>query len=96
MTTTTRKERRGGRQPAQPRTERGRAILAHIQGMGLSLSEAAAKARVSFPALHNALHKRPEDLTVKVVAALCGRLGLPLDLVAPQLASLHSSATSAA
>lgn len=94
MTTTTR-ERRGGRQPAQPKTKRGQAILAHIQGMNLTLSDAAKKARVSFPALHNAIHEDPERLSVKVVAALCGRLGLPLDLVAPQIASLHSSTSAA-
>lgn len=92
---TKKNERRGGRQPAQPKTKRGQELLASIQGMGLTLCEAAAKARVSFPALHNALHADPDRMTVRVVAALCGRLGLPLDLVAPQLAALHPKTSAA-
>jgi transcriptional regulator with XRE-family HTH domain len=87
--------RRGGRQPAQPTTKRGQELLARIQGMNLTLSEAAKKARVSFAALHNALHDDPERMSVKVVAALCGRLGLPLDLVAPSLADIRNRTSAA-
>lgn len=84
-------ERVGGRQPATPDTARGKKILAHIQAQGLTLSGAARKARLSFKAVHSAIHDDPAKLTVRTVQALCRRLGLPLSMVAPQLASLPAA-----
>lgn len=77
---------RRGRPPTTPRTERGRQILAAISGQGLTLYAAARKAKIAFPTLHGAIHGDPSGLSVRTVHALCGRLGLPLSLVAPQLA----------
>lgn len=86
------RERHGGREPAVPKTPRGRAILAQITAQGLTITTAAEKARVPFRSLYNAIHGDPATIPVKTVAALCGpRLGLSLSLVAPQIADALSA-----
>jgi lambda repressor-like predicted transcriptional regulator len=87
-------KRNAGRAPTPPTTRRGEAILAALAERGLTMSQAASTAGLTFQALYNAIHRPPEKLSVKVVAALCEKLGLPLSLVAPQIHALHK--TSAA
>lgn len=89
---TTRK--RGGRKPARAKTERGRAILASLEAQGLTLQAAARKSRLAFPVLFRAIHGDPDRLNVQTIAALCGRLGLPLALVAPPLAKFSAASVA--
>lgn len=93
MSTTTSAGPGRPRKPA--RTRRGKTILAALDAAGLTLHEAAAKARISFEALCRVIHDDPEYLQVRTVAAVCGRLGLPLDLVAPTMRKLPRAADGA-
>lgn len=81
--------------PTRPATQRGRAILAALDEKGLPMYRAAQVAGITFQALYNAIHGPPEKLSVKTVAALCGPLGLPLSLVAPQLDEIHKRTSAA-
>lgn len=74
-----------------PRTERGRAIYAHIADMGLSLTDAAKKAGVSFNTLRKACWGDPENTPLGTIEKLCESLGLPLAVLSPRLATLHAS-----
>ena len=80
-------KRRGGRERRPAKTARGRAMLAHIDALGLTVTQAARRARVGFVQLDRAIHGDPAQLRAAVIAALCGRLGMPLPLVAPAVAA---------
>lgn len=69
-------------------TDRGRKILAALDAQGLTLQAAAERARVSYGTIQRAIHSDPGFASVSTVEALCKRLSLPLELVAPQLAAL--------
>ena len=77
---------RMGRKPITPSTERGREILARLAEKGLGVMEAAEQAGLSYNVLFRAIHDAPERMTMRTAYALHERLGLPLSLVAPQLA----------
>ncbi len=85
-TTSTTQATRRPRKPA--RTRRGKRILAAIDRQGLTLHEAADKAGISFNALQRVIHEDAGWLQVRTVVAVCLRLGLPLELVAPPMAKL--------
>jgi hypothetical protein len=56
------------------------------------LAEAAAEAKISFNSLYRAVHgTNPDRLSAGVVAALCGRLKIPLSVVSP---SIHSAVST--
>lgn len=80
--------RRNGRPPATPTTPRGRALLAAIEGQGLTLAEAAKRAGLTFVALRGVIDNDPDRLSVRTVRAVCQALRVPLRLVAPKLADL--------
>lgn len=80
--------RRNGRPPATPSTPRGRALLAAIEGQGLTLAEAAKRSGLTFTALRAVLDNDPDRLSVKTVRTVCQALRVPLRLVAPKLADL--------
>jgi hypothetical protein len=92
MSNTGNETRTRGKPPTAPKSARGRAMLLHLTDRGLTLYGAAKKARLTFPALYGAIHGDPAKLSVKTVTALCSRLGMPLSLVAPQLADLRVGA----
>jgi hypothetical protein len=89
-------ERKGGRRRAPAKTERGRQLLAALDERGLTLYAAAKKARLTFPALYQAIHGDPQKMSVRTVVALCERLGLPLSIVAPKLTTFSASSSSVA
>ena len=80
--------KRNGRQRTVPRTRRGKAITAHLDREGLTLHQAAARARIAFTTLYRIIHDEPGRQSVGTVEIVCERLGLPLELVAPGLARL--------
>lgn len=94
MSKNTQDVRKGGRRRAPAKTERGRQLLAALDAQGLTLYAAARKARLTFPALYQAIHGDPMKLSVRTVVALCERLGLPLSTVAPKLAPLITASVA--
>lgn len=93
-TTSTEGRRRPGAQRRPATTARGEAILAEIDKQGLTLHEAAARAGISFESLSRVIHEtEPGRLKVSTVAAVCGRLGIPLELAAPDLAAFSQTAS---
>lgn len=85
-----------GREPRRPKSARGQAFLGAILSQGLSLEAAAKKAGISYPTLAKLIHDEPDRATVGVVEAVCKRLSIPLDVVAPGLAKLTASALKTA
>lgn len=79
-----------GRPRRSPDSSRGRAILRLIDGQGLTLAEAACRAGIAFATLYRLIHDDPGKQSVATVEAVCGRLHIPLNLVAPGLVKLAS------
>lgn len=77
------------RKPTPPATARGRAIVQHLAKKGLSTTQAARIAGVDHGLLFDVIHRNPpKRMTDEVIVKLVTRLGLPLKLVSPRLASL--------
>lgn len=82
-----------GRPRKPARTRRGKAILAAIDALGLTLSAAAERAGIGLDSLLRVIHEfDPGVLQVRTVVAVCDRLGLPLELVAPALGKFTGKA----
>lgn len=70
-----------------PRSARGRAVCAHLETLGLSMSAAAQRAGINYRTLHDVVHKDSlGSLTLSSVEALVTRLDIPLSLLSPGLA----------
>lgn len=77
------------RPPREPRTERGRAIIALLAKQGLTLTQGARRADVPFSTLYKAVHDEPPPrIGADVLAKIIRALGLPLRLLAPDLAKV--------
>lgn len=93
--TTTKNPRGRGKARRPAKSARARAMYAHIDALGINLVEAAKRARLDFASFDKAIHvDDPAKLRAKVIAALVGRLGMPLALVAPSVAAATKSSTA--